>query len=187
MSRKQKPRAHTFMGEEQAAVIVNWLSDPIRPPNDLIEKWVVLEEQLPMRMLIGEETNSEISKLINDEVERLGLAWTWRATPTRTSYDLKFSLALRRKLEPWEALLASVFLQARILASQSLLGRIRRCLSQECGRWFYAKLEQQRFHSNECRRSALSADPKWKQQRATWMREHRRTKKLLVKKKKGGK
>jgi hypothetical protein len=181
MGKKREPRRHTFIGEDQAAVVVEWLANPIRPPNDLIEKWIILEEQLP-------ETNLEIKELINGELARLGVAWTWKATATMSSYDLTFGLSLERKLEPWkpwEAEMVPVFLEARILASQRLLGRIRKCLNQECSRWFYAKLEQQQFHSNECRRSALRADPKWKEQRAEWMRVHRRTKKLLAKKRKG--
>jgi hypothetical protein len=195
MAKNKTTRRHTFPGEIDAPVVLEWLANPIRPPNDLIEKWVTIEGILQRQFPPDGELGREISELINKEINRLGLAWTWRATPTNTGYDLEFGLALdKEKVKKWtepDKTLVTVIPFARKLASEGMLSRFRKCENKDCenkgrGGWFYAKLEHQRFHSNECRRSALAVDPGWRRQRADWVREYRRTKKLLAKKKKKG-
>jgi integrase len=45
--------------------------------------------------------------------------------------------------------------------------------SSDCKRWFFAKFEHQRFHSDECRIEVLQADPARREQRTKYMRELR--------------
>jgi hypothetical protein len=195
MARFEKTRRYTFPGEIEAPVVLEWLRNPIRPPNDLIERWVTIDGILQRQFPPDGELGRELSELINKEVHRLGLAWTWIARPTNAGYYLEFGAAYDwEKVQKWsepDKILATIIPCARKLASEGTLNRFRKCENKDCenkdrGGWFYAKLEHQRFHSNECRRSALAVDPEWKRKRADWVREHRRTLKLLAKKKKKG-
>jgi hypothetical protein len=66
------------------------------------------------------------------------------------------------------------------LASEGLLGRVRKCDRENCGEWFYAKKLQQRFHSAECQRFAFTHDKEWMAKHALEMRERRAAKKAAA-------
>jgi hypothetical protein len=64
------------------------------------------------------------------------------------------------------------------LASEGLLGHLRQCAW--CKQWFFARFSHQRFDSNDCQLADFRSDPKWKKQRADYMRRRRRAEKRAV-------
>jgi hypothetical protein len=64
------------------------------------------------------------------------------------------------------------------LADRGLLGRVRKCDRQECGRWFYARFNHQLFHSRPCQERTYRTDPAWKKKHAEQMKRLRHGKKL---------
>ncbi|HKN77109.1 MAG TPA: hypothetical protein VJW94_18170 [Candidatus Acidoferrum sp.] len=188
MTKKDKSLSHAFEPGRQADFIVEYLNGSDRPPDDPVERWIVLEGH-HLREWTGESNyRDEIVKFLNDMFSRPGFGWRRVATSIGNYYDIKSQLNLERPLSPAEAKPIPAFNAALELFSLGLLDRIRRCAHEECSKWFYAKLAYQRFHSDECRSAALAADPGRKQRRAKYMRENRRTKKnLALARKKGGK
>jgi predicted RNA-binding Zn ribbon-like protein len=92
---------------------------------------------------------------------RWGIDWD----PTAKGMGRAQSLALRSVLD---------------LASEGLLGRVRKCDREGCGEWFYAKKLQQRFHSAECQRFAFTHDKEWMAKHALEMRQRRAAKKAAA-------
>jgi hypothetical protein len=92
---------------------------------------------------------------------RWGVDWD----PTAKGMVRAQSLALRSVLD---------------LASEGLLGRVRKCDLEGCGQWFYAKKQQQRFHSAECQRFAFTHDKEWMAKHALEMRQRRAAKKAAA-------
>lgn len=63
------------------------------------------------------------------------------------------------------------------LASDGLLGRVRKCRRVDCGEWFFAKKRNQIFHSSECQQFTLRHDKVWMAKHAADMRARRAEKK----------
>jgi hypothetical protein len=64
------------------------------------------------------------------------------------------------------------------LASEGLLGKVRKCDGEGCGEWFHARKRNQRFHSADCQRYAFTHDKEWMAKHALEMRARRAAKKL---------
>jgi hypothetical protein len=63
------------------------------------------------------------------------------------------------------------------LASEGLLGKVRKCDREGCGEWFYARKRHQRFHSTDCQQFTLRHDKTWMAKHALEMRARRAAKK----------
>jgi hypothetical protein len=59
------------------------------------------------------------------------------------------------------------------LVSQGIISRVRKCQRDECGRWFWAKFEHQKFDSKRCQEQSYHDAPAWKKRRAAYMRQLR--------------
>src|SRR6185369_8168423 len=59
------------------------------------------------------------------------------------------------------------------LADRGLIGRVRKCGRNHCGKWFFARFQHQRFHSERCQQETFKSDPEWKKQRAEYMKDLR--------------
>ena len=64
------------------------------------------------------------------------------------------------------------------LGKDGLLDRVRQC--RVCRRWLFARFLHQRACSSLCSRDAYRKSPKWRKQRAEYMRKYRREHRLRV-------
>ncbi|SRR6266571_1241686 len=165
--------ARNYFGEFDAAVVVDWLNSKRKLPGDPIEKLVELNVQLPIRA-----TEHEIGAFLGRLVRRSKFAVApvlESAAPGLWRIDWK----LVGKMDSEQGLALRKLLH---LAEMGLIGRVRKCAKEACGRWFYAKFEHQRFHSKRCQQETFKTSPAWKKQRAEYMKRLRQEKKLRERK-----
>jgi hypothetical protein len=56
------------------------------------------------------------------------------------------------------------------LAAQGQLSKLKRC--PVCAKWFFAKSTQNQYESEKCRKKATRQDPKKREARRAWERDH---------------
>ena len=171
-----KGRTHEFQGQNQAAIIVDYLNRQMMKVDDPL---VVLVELAGQRNRGIPDALERIRDHVNGVVADWKLSWAPQLT-----YDPFDGLQLRwipmaqvpaswaeRIGEGESRQLWNAFWHAVLLLEQHLLGRVRRC--ERCQVWFFAKFEHARFHSDECRLASLSADEEHQAKRRTYMRNLR--------------
>jgi hypothetical protein len=172
---KPMPNAHSHMhersyfGEFDAEPLLEWLNHKARPARDPVQTLLGLNGELPLKA-----TEQELRSYLADIVRRSELAVApvlVSARPDKWSVEWR----LVGKMPP---LLGLAFVKVLHLADRGLIGRVRKCGKKECGEWFYARFEHQRFHSARCQQGAFRSDPDWKKQRAEYMKRLRQDKKM---------
>ena len=159
----------SYFGEFDAGPVIAWLNGKTRPAGDPVETLLTLNARLPI-----EANEHEVSDYLSRIVRRSRIAVApvlISATPDKWHIDWK----LVGNMHPSQGLALIKLLH---LAERGLVGRLRKCSSPECGKWFYARFEHQRFHTARCQQETFRSDPSWKKQRAEYMKELRQTKKV---------
>jgi hypothetical protein len=184
--KKEVEKGHEFLGQAEGKLIVAWLNDPKRKPFDEVEQLIDLavryEGQQIADIIKGKKpVGEQIADLINNTVVR----WQFGVAPVADFNQLDgLSVVFRpttnlEKASPAQSL---AFSKAIELLQAGLLTRVRRCKRVGCGLWFYAVFEHAIFHAKECRVSAVSSDPGFREKRKKYMRKLR----LEAKLRKGG-
>jgi hypothetical protein len=156
--------SYSYWGEFDAEPLVGWLNSESRPTTDPVEKLLMLNRQLPI-----ETTEQEVSACLGGIVRRYKLAVApvlQGAAPDRWRIDWR----LVGSMHPSQGLALVKLLH---LADRGLIGRVRKCARNQCGKWFFARFQHQRFHSERCQQETFKSDPEWKMQRAKYMKDHR--------------
>lgn len=186
----EKARSHVherdYFGNRDADAVLEWLNSKGRPDDDPIETLLRLNGQLPI-----ETTELEVTSYLATLVRLSKLAVApvlVSVEPDHWSVDWK----LVGKMPP---LLGVALVKLLHLADKGLIGRVRECAAQQqiqtgprtwetvrCGKWFYAKFDHQRFHSEKCQQETFKRSPEWKKQRAEYMKRLRQEKKLRERK-----
>jgi len=167
--------ARSYFGEFDAKPIIEWLNakrlddDPVSTLLETNRKMTVfgMNRGLPIKA-----TEQEIRGYLGELVRLSKLAVApllISAKPDKWSVDWK----LVGEMPP---LLGLAIIRLLHLAERGLLGRVRKCAAKDCGKWFYAKFEHQRFDTKQCQQETFRRDPDWKQKRATYMRQLRHEK-----------
>jgi|SRR5215472_1345095 len=186
MAKTRTPQStHEFLGQADGELVAEWLRlgtkhDPVRRVVDLERRRVEQFEDTRPEIFaaIGRAAHAWRYKLLpagnpeHPEV-RGPLGWTaeWRPFVGRRGVP-------RQQIAAFNAMIR--------LGGLGLLHRVRPCARKACGAYFFAKLENQTFHSDECRRLAQADDADRRMKRAAYMREHRATlKKLRSQRRKG--
>jgi hypothetical protein len=165
--------ARSYFGELDAAVVVDWLNSKRKLPGDPIQKLLELNQELPIQA-----TEHQIGAYLSTLVRRAKLAVApilVEAAPDHWRIEWK----LVGKMDPEQGL---ALIRLLHLADKGLIGRVRKCGKEACGKWFYAKFEHQRFHSERCQQETFKTSPAWKKQRAEYMKRLRQEKKLRERK-----
>ena len=167
-SRKAQSHVHettySYWGEFDAEPLIEWLNSKAKLANDPIEKLLTLNRQLPI-----ESTEQEVRSYLAGLVRRSRLAVApvlIGARPDRWRIDWR----LVGKMHPSQGLALVKLLH---LADRGLIGRVRKCARNQCGKWFFARFQHQRFHSERCQQETFKSDPEWKKQRAEYMKDLR--------------
>jgi hypothetical protein len=173
----QKARSHvhakSYFGELDAAVVVNWLNSKRKLAGDPIEKLVELNQQLPIQA-----TEHQIETFLGRLVRRAKVAVAPVLKSAAPDYwQIEWKPVGRMDPEQGLALIRLLH-----MADKGLIGRVRKCAKEACGKWFYAKFEHQRFHSERCQQETFKTSPAWKKQRAEYMKRLRQEKKLRERK-----
>jgi len=161
--------ARSYFGELGAAVVVDWLNSRRKLANDPIEKLLEFNSQLPLQA-----TEHQIDAYLSALVRRAKFAVApvlVNAAPDKWRIDWK----LVGKMDAQQGLALTRLLH---MADQGLIGRVRKCAKESCGRWFYAKFEHQRFHAKRCQQEKFKTSPEWQEQRREYMKQLRHEKKL---------
>jgi hypothetical protein len=167
--------ARSYFGEFDAGPVTEWLNSKARAAGDPVEELIELNAWLPFRA-----TELDIRSCLAKHVSRSKLAVApvlVGASPNRWQVDWR--LVEKVRLRPLQALALIKLLH---LGDKGLLSRVRKCGKRECGEWFYARFEHQRFHSKRCQQEAFRSDPEWKKHRAEYMKQLRQDKKLRERK-----
>lgn len=165
----KKVRSHKFVGEEDAAIVTDYLNVSGRNLDDPVMVLVELTHQFEAGQLWkGQGIVEHINRTISDY--KLG-----RAEVHSFSTQDGFTFNENFLGDSQNAALSLAFTRAVNLHKQSLLERVRLCAKRDCGRWFFAVLPQQSFHSDDCRTQTTSQNPKFRERRKRYMR-HRRKK-----------
>jgi hypothetical protein len=151
--------------------LIDWLNAKGRPGNDPVEK--LLEWNARMQSEVPwpvDETKAYLARLVRRTKFAVAPVLVG-LRPNRWQVDWR----LVGRMAAAEGLALIKLLQ---LAEQGLLGRVRKCAKKECGRWFFARFQHQRFDKAKCQQETFRSDPEWKQKRAEHMRRLRHDKKL---------
>jgi hypothetical protein len=186
MKKLPKSRVHAFLGEDLAAVVIEWLAGDRSKP-DVVEGLIELSASahLPGK-------SQEIFELIRDVVRD----WQFGSAPSvgidpASPYGVRVVDRLLTNPAQVQPLQALAFWRALDLLKLGLLDRVRRCATEGCAKWFFARYPIHIHCCEEHRIRSLNSSERRKADRAAWMRGHRRTQKLLAeakkKRKKGGK
>jgi hypothetical protein len=157
-------RNYSYWGEFDAKPLIDWLNSKEILPNDPVEKLLTLNRQLPI-----ESTEQEVRTYLAGLVRRSKLAVApvlLHARPDRWQIDWK----LVGNMDHSQGLALVKLLH---LADRGLIGRVKKCARSHCGKWFFARFQHQRFHSERCQQETFKSDPEWKKQRAEYMKELR--------------
>jgi len=84
------------------------------------------------------------------------------------TFDSPSDIDHERKLDYW--VLGLVHEACEI----GLLARLARCEYSRCRKWFFQRVEEQKFHSAKCRERAFKSTPEWKAYRAKKARDYYR-------------
>ena len=173
----QKAQSHvharSYFGEMDASVVVDWLNSKRKLPEDPIEKLLELNLQLPIQA-----TEHQIDAFLGKLVRRAKFAVApVLASAAPDMWRIDWKLVGRMDSEQGLALVKLLH-----LADRGLIGRVRKCAKEACGRWYYAKFEHQRFHSQRCQQETFKTSPAWKKQRAEYMKRLRQEKKVRERK-----
>ena len=169
------PKSHShvhdrsYFGEFDAGPVIEWLNAKARPAGDPVETLLTLNGRLPIEAR-EHEVGDYLAKIVR--TSKLAVAPVLiDAAPGRWRIDWR----LVGKMDSRQAL---ALIRLLHLADKGLIGRVNRCANGDCGKWFYARFEHQRFHSAQCQQEAFRSDPEWKKQRREYMKELRQAKKL---------
>jgi hypothetical protein len=172
---KPMPKSHShvhdrsYFGEFDAEPVIDWLNTKTRPAGDPVETLLKLNSRLPI-----EAREHNVRDYLSRIVRRSKVAVApVLISAARDKWRIDWRLV--GNMHPLQGLALIKLLH---LADRGLIGRLRKCTSGECAKWFYARFEHQRFHSARCQQETFRSDPEWKKQRAEYMKELRQTKKL---------
>jgi hypothetical protein len=164
--------AKSYYGEMDASVVIDWLNSTAKKSlgdGDPVASLVEMNQQLPL-----EVTDHEVRTYLASIVRKSKLAVApvlGVVAPDRWEVDWR----LVGKMPP---MLGLAIVKLLHLADKGLIGRVRKCAKEPCGKWFYAKFEHQRFHSMRCQQETFKTSPEWKRQRREYMKRLRQEKKL---------
>jgi len=159
----------SYFGEFDAAPLLQWLNHKARPAGDPVETLLTMNTQLPLEVTEA-DVRSYLAGIVR--LSKLAVAPVLvSAQPGKWSVDWK----LVGRLPPLAGL---AFVKVLHLADRGLIGRVRKCAAKDCGIWFYARFEHQRFHTERCQQETFRRDPDWKKQRAEYMKQLRHEKKM---------
>lgn len=175
MSPSHVHATRTYFGEFDAEPLVDWLNDPRRPKGDPVGRLLNLSRKLPEPLPDASlKIPTIVARLVRDtklavapvlgEVAAQGWSVNWRLVGSMLP---KQSLAFMKLLQ---------------LGQQGVLNRVRRCARKECGRFFYARFEHNRFCKTQkprCQQRAAHSTEEWKLKRREYMKFLRHTKKVL--------
>jgi hypothetical protein len=162
-----------FTGSHEGAIVVNWMNNPRRPPNDEIEQLLGKEEKY--QSSVGEQRTGAFKEL-NDYFEKVVDRWEVGNRP-QISYDLLNGRTFRTIPKTIIKIDRDQYLalwKAWELMQIDLLTRVRRCRRERCGKWFFAVFDHAQYHSAECRNLATSSSPKFREHRKKYMRQRRK-------------
>ncbi len=167
----KKARSHVherdYFGDRTAEPVIDWLNSKRRPEPDVVADLLELNGQLPLSF-------QELLDYFAEIVRRSKFATAPVLLGVRPNH-WKIDWRLVGNMDAEQGLAFGKLIH---LAEQGLLGRIRKCAKKECGRWFYARFEHQKFHAQKCQVEAFRSDPQWKEQRREYMKQLRQEKKL---------
>ena len=161
--------ARSYFGAFDAEPLLRWLNHKARPSGDPVATLLEMNRELPLKT-----TEQSLKAYLATIVRLFKLAVApvlISAEPDKWSVDWR----LVGKMPPLAGL---ALIKALHLADRGLIGRVRKCEAKDCGIWFYAKFEHQRFDNERCQQETFRRDPDWKKRRAEHMKELRHAKKL---------
>ncbi len=165
---------HEFIGSHEGAVVVEWLEDPKRPPNDQVEQLLALEAQYQSAVAFQKV---DAAKAISEFFANVVAHWRLGTAPY-IGYDqqgartfAQIPTANMKKIPPAQSL---AFWKAWELMQADLLTRVRRCKRPGCGKWFFAIFDHAVYHSDQCRVQATSNSPEFRERRKKYMRQRRK-------------
>jgi hypothetical protein len=160
----------SYFGEATASGLLLWLNSKARPAGDPVERLLELDGQLSepatfIKRDVVHELNSYLARIVRRS--KLAVAPVLLgAAPGRWRIDWRLTGNMHHPQ-------ALAIVQLLHLADKGLLRRVRKCAAKECDRWFYARFEHQRFHSERCQQRTFRSDPGWKTLRAEYMKQLR--------------
>jgi hypothetical protein len=157
-------RNYSYWGELDSTPLIEWLNSKARQASDPVEKLLALNRQLPI-----DSTEQEVNSYLAGVVRRSKLA----VAPVLVGAQRdrwRIDWRLVGNMSPSQGLALIKLLH---LADRGLIGRVRKCARNQCGKWFFAKFQHQRFHSTPCQQETFRSDPEWRRQRALYMKELR--------------
>lgn len=174
----RKSKSRNYRGEAEAADLLEWLNP--KNPSDVRQQ--------------AKDEVASIVKLVQSLYEmankssRKGLPEEFKSAQTRLNewlmqyefvnrLDYEETSGMTWSLSNSDDLLARDYVKgeaesiARIveLARMGLISRVRRC---ECGQYFFACFQRQRFHAKECREHFWEASPQRKEQKRKKAKEY---------------
>lgn len=170
----------SYFGEFTAEPLIAWLNLR-RPKGDPVEGLIRLNADLSTFPLCGfpertvaEEIRKKVAKTLRDTGFALS-PMVKMATPKIWEIDWQ----LVGRMDPRQGLALVKLLQ---LAERAALHRVRQCGDKECGQWFYARFQHQRFHAKKCQQQTFRHDPEWQMYRRDYMKNLRQDQRLREKK-----
>jgi hypothetical protein len=161
--------ARSYWGEMDASPLIAWLNSKRRPAGDPVEKLIEMNGSLLIDVT-PEDIRSYLERLVR--VTKLAVAPAVAGIdPGRWEVDWR----MVGSMDPDQGLALVKLLH---LADKGLIDRIRKCRKKSCSRWFYAKFEHQRFHSERCQQETFKADLSWKKKRREYMKRLRADRRL---------
>lgn len=157
-------RNYSYFGEFDSRPLIEWLNSPKRPAGDEVEQLLSMNAQLPIHV-----TEHEVVAYLGRVVRRSKVAVApvlAGASPDRWQIEWR----LVGHLPPSQGLAVIKLLH---LAERGLVGRVRKCARSQCTKWFFARFQHQRFHTERCQQETFKGSPEWRAQRAQYMRELR--------------
>jgi hypothetical protein len=186
MTTKRQRAPYEFAGQQEAAILLQWLNDEGprrigaereggRAEKRMRERIAQLIEDLNKsaeEFLKSRKPDPEMTQRIDRELARHALRVKTINVEDTSRYK---TYAEARWLFGWYSSAGSrsaemIFRIVR-LGERGLLARLRKCDRERCERWFYAKFNHQRFCSSRCQVLHYQKSEEWKMRRRERYRE----------------
>lgn len=167
-------KKRNYYGEFDAEPLIAWLNARQRPAGDPVEVLIALsrEDPDPRDVVLGRRgVEQRAQKFLGTLVRKTKLAVApilADVTPRRWYVEWRAT----GNMDPQQAL---AVVQLLHLAGAGLLESVRHCA---CGKWFFARFQNQRFHTKRCQQAVFRSDPEWQEYRRQYMQRRRREQKL---------